>query len=453
MVVSIKSLLLPIKINKYENLDNNKMMKRYNYEMTGLASFLKNGVVRMFLFTLLSIASLTQNTAVQGIEFGHDLSEALKKAKAENKLVFVDFYTSWCAPCKEMTNEVFPLANVGTFFNSRFINCKIQCDDKGIGVELGKKYKVIAYPTLMFLNGDGELVHSFSGGTSGNGLIELARLALNPDKNMHSILKKWDSGDRDKAFVTSYFTKLKGAYQYEKALNDFETYFNKLNAVDKTDKYTFDLIKIVGLAPFSPIFEYVEKNRNAYAKSVGPEVVDKYVANAYLWYLKNTIKWPRTEYNTAMAKFKAKKYAYFDEYAMFYSAFEAFDDKGRVDLNEYIKRGTAFLDKYGKNNDSYTLSLAHLLANCTGKKDEGAAGITWMENLLQRNPKPSYMDTYFYVTWRNRQYDKALEIGNKMREIAIKNNQSTDKVDKQIEMVNGLIAAEKAKLAASGKMN
>jgi thiol-disulfide isomerase/thioredoxin len=385
----------------------------------------------------------------QGIEFSHDLSESLKKAKAENKLVFVDFYTSWCGPCKVMTAEVFPLPNVGTYYNSNFISCKVQCDDKGIGVELGKKYQINAYPTLMFLNGDGELVHSYVGSTSGNGLIEAGKMALNPDKNLMSIIKRWDSGDRSPEFVSSYFTRLKKVYQTEKATNDFNTYFNKLNAKDKADKSTFELIKAVNPAPFSPIFEYIEKNRNEYAKSVGGEAVDKYVSNAYLWYLKSMINtWPRTEYNASMAKFKAKNYPYYDEFAMFYTPFEAFNAKGGVDINEYMRLGTAFLDKYGKNNDSYTLALASLLGNCTGRKAESLAGITWMENLLARNPDPSYMNTYFYITWRNYQFDKALEIGNKMREAALKRNQSTDSVDKQITMINDLIAKEKAKTAA-----
>src|SRR6186713_1730770 len=76
----------------------------------------------------------------QGIEFMHDLDSALVKAKAENKIVFVDFYTSWCAPCKAMSKDVFPQEKVGSFFNPQFINLKIQCDDKGVGEELGKKY-------------------------------------------------------------------------------------------------------------------------------------------------------------------------------------------------------------------------------------------------------------------------------------------------------------------------
>ena len=45
----------------------------------------------------------------QGINFEKlTLEEALIKAKTENKYVFVDCYTTWCGPCKRMTEFVFP---------------------------------------------------------------------------------------------------------------------------------------------------------------------------------------------------------------------------------------------------------------------------------------------------------------------------------------------------------
>ncbi|MEI3154069.1 MAG: DUF255 domain-containing protein [Odoribacter sp.] len=54
----------------------------------------------------------------QGVEF-RDISfaGALKAAKAENKTVFMDCYTSWCGPCKMMTNDIFPQEKVGKYMN------------------------------------------------------------------------------------------------------------------------------------------------------------------------------------------------------------------------------------------------------------------------------------------------------------------------------------------------
>ncbi len=52
----------------------------------------------------------------QGIQFEHiTFAEGLAKAKAENKLIFVDAFTTWCGPCKMLTSKTFPDSAVGTF--------------------------------------------------------------------------------------------------------------------------------------------------------------------------------------------------------------------------------------------------------------------------------------------------------------------------------------------------
>lgn len=389
----------------------------------------------------------------QGIEFMHNLDSALAKAKAENKIVFVDFYTSWCAPCKQMAKEVFPLEKVGSFYNKQFINCSIQCDDKGVGVELGKKYKVNAYPTLMYMNQNGEEIHSAAGGLSEGAFIELGKIALNPDQSMYPLIKQWNAGNREEEFVKKYFKALKEAYRSETLNSDFAIYFKGLSEKDKLKKSTFELTKFVNPAPFTPAFTYLEDNKKKYHKTIGKDEFDKYIANTYLWYLKGLIQ-PETmeEYEIAKVKFKAKNYPYYDEYAMFYSAFEVMDRKtGDINVNEYMKRGDAFLQKYGKNNDQYTLALTALLGNCTGKPDQTVTGIKWMEDLLQRNRDPKYLNLYFYIVIRNYQCDKALEIGKEMRANAIKNNRPTKPIDDQIASIDQYRAALAKRAAAANQ--
>ena len=57
--------------------------------------------------------------------------EALKVAANENKLVFIDFYTDWCGPCKKMAREVFPQKEVGDFMNAKFVNLKLNAEKEG----------------------------------------------------------------------------------------------------------------------------------------------------------------------------------------------------------------------------------------------------------------------------------------------------------------------------------
>lgn len=398
------------------------------------------------LKNILALACLIMGTAAvkaQGINFEHNLPDALAKAKKENKMVFVDFYTSWCGPCKVMSADVFPQKEAGDYFNKEFVNVKVQCDDKGEGVELGKKYNVMAYPTLMFLDKDGNTVHSTAGGLSVRGLIELAKIATDPSKNQLSMIKEWDNGNRNPEFMSKYFQNLIRSYRNVKATTDFETYFEGLSAKDKANRSTFDLMQIVRVAPFSAPFSYLEDHKKDYYKTIGKKEIDSLIATQYLWYLKGLQSNGFTnknmdEFNEKMALFKSKKYPYYDEYASFYAVFDSKDANGKDDINLYCERGTEFLQKYGAKNDSYTLSLASMLGNWTGKKGQSLAGIKWMEDLLARNDDPKYYNTYFYITWRNYELDKAMQIAEQMKAHALAQNKPTTEADKNIQMIKDL---------------
>lgn len=108
-----------------------------------------------------------------GVVFAtEDFTAILAKAKSEDKPVFMDVYASWCPPCKHMTNKIFPQKEVGDFFNSGFICAKFDAE-KGEGIAIAAKYGVTAYPTFLFLDGDGKEIGRIVGGTnSGEEFIE-----------------------------------------------------------------------------------------------------------------------------------------------------------------------------------------------------------------------------------------------------------------------------------------
>lgn len=159
----------------------------------------------IFLF-----AGITAGKA-QGILFEQgSWKEVLAKAKAQNKLVFVDVFTSWCGPCRKMAAEVFPLPEVGEKFNGDFVNYKIDAE-KGEGVEIAKTYGVKAFPTYLFVNGDGKLVYRATGYNDAGKFLKHANIAareqLDP-KPLAEWEKEYASGKRDKDFLEGYLKKL-----------------------------------------------------------------------------------------------------------------------------------------------------------------------------------------------------------------------------------------------------
>lgn len=140
----------------------------------------------------------------KGIEFHHGpYEEVLKKAKAENKLVFMDCYTSWCGPCRMMASTVFTRKDVGDYFNEHFISFKLDME-KGEGVDLAKKYKVTAYPTMLILDADGNIVLRFTGTRTPKELINLAKESLDPKFGYTVIKAAYEAGDRTPEVVYHY---------------------------------------------------------------------------------------------------------------------------------------------------------------------------------------------------------------------------------------------------------
>lgn len=116
------------------------------------------------MFVLLCIVFFAgHGLSAQGILFEQgSWDEALAKAKTENKLLFVDVCTSWCGSCKRMARDVFTREKVGTYFNANFISYKLDAE-QGAGQKIKERYGVEAYPTFLFLDGDGKLVYKVVG--------------------------------------------------------------------------------------------------------------------------------------------------------------------------------------------------------------------------------------------------------------------------------------------------
>jgi thioredoxin 1 len=115
------------------------------------------------LKTLKTIALLAILVVVASPSFAEDVkwaegswSEILAQAKSENKHIFIDFYTTWCGPCKQLDKITYVDDATVEYLNS-IIAVKYDAE-KGFGETLADDFKIVAYPSMVLIDPDGNEV-------------------------------------------------------------------------------------------------------------------------------------------------------------------------------------------------------------------------------------------------------------------------------------------------------
>lgn len=135
----------------------------------------------IILFTILFIhlgVAWSQETS-NGIVFQKiSYQEALTLSKSTSKPIFIDAYTVWCGPCKYMDKKIFSDPEVGKYFNEHFINIKIEMEQHEDAPELARRFRVVSYPTLLFIGSDERLLNKQIGVVDGVILIDQAKSVI-----------------------------------------------------------------------------------------------------------------------------------------------------------------------------------------------------------------------------------------------------------------------------------
>ena len=212
-----------------------------------------------------------------GIQFAHGTwSEILELAKKENKPIFVDCFTVWCGPCKMMSATVFMEQAVADYFNSTFINAKVDME-KGEGIEIKNKYEVKAYPTFLYLDKDGKELNRLVGSMPSAEFIAESKLGMSGN-GLTKMQAKYAAGERSSAFVLEYLAVLDKAYLQKDAQVVGSEFFNSLKPADypllKTKPYWYLFVKHVGDYK-SEVFKYIYANKADFYSLFPQEMVDR----------------------------------------------------------------------------------------------------------------------------------------------------------------------------------
>ena len=251
--------------------------------------------MKKLTFLILTLM-LAANAFSQGIEFEHSSwKEVLQKAKQQNKPVFVDVFTSWCGPCKQMSRNIFPMKEVGDKFNASFVCFQIDAE-KGEGPDVAKTYQVKAYPTYLFVTPEGELFYTKLGSMPADAFIKVADEALvafNDKEPLKVLEKEYQEKKTDKAFLVHYIDKRKAVgLETVSALDDYISLMSTDECLTK-ENLVFILNHLDGLLLDSKTYKLLIENKSKAMEVAGPDfnyTLDKLQATAQYGSLQKAIQ-------------------------------------------------------------------------------------------------------------------------------------------------------------------
>lgn len=232
-----------------------------------------------FFLPMMAQESSTEMPSSKGIQF-EDLSlkDALAKAQAEGKKVFVDCYTQTCGPCKYMMKNIFPLEECGDYFNPRYVSLTRDMN-VGEGPEMGKKYGVGIYPTFLIINPDGTLYCKEIGAVRLNSQITFVE-KMKRAVERTELEKRYEAGERDGNLIRRYAELLKGSgnLKAEKVIND---YLTPMTVEGLCESENWKLFETEVTSPDSPAFRKFFENRSAFENILGKATVENKLISTY----------------------------------------------------------------------------------------------------------------------------------------------------------------------------
>ena len=200
-----------------------------------------------------------------GIKFTNGTwTEILKSAKAQNKLIFMDCYTSWCGPCKMLAKDIFTQKAVGELYNDKFINVQVDME-KGEGPALKDKFGVTAFPTLLFIDANENVIHRGLGSMLAEEFIALGKTALSDD-NIDAMNKKFDNGIRDTSFIKTYLKVLESVDSKSRIQLVISTYFKNIKDNQLIEPLNWFFINKYVTDVNSREFQYLLKNKASFSQ-------------------------------------------------------------------------------------------------------------------------------------------------------------------------------------------
>ena len=153
------------------------------------------------------------------VRWASAFSTAMEQARAEQKYVMVDFFTSWCHWCKVLDQKTYNDGRV-TALTDRMVSVKVNAE---IDESVAAFYAVRGYPTIVFLNPDGSLRRRITGFQPPEALSPILEDVLKNDTEIFALSHQVSATPRDGSLRLDYARVLARAGDFRGAAGQLDT--------------------------------------------------------------------------------------------------------------------------------------------------------------------------------------------------------------------------------------
>jgi thiol-disulfide isomerase/thioredoxin len=371
--------------------------------------------MKCYLFTsLLIIGLLVPFTSVnaQGIDFEKvDWDSVKAKSKASGLPIFVDVYAPWCEPCKWMNDNTFSSEKVGAFFKTNYISYKLNAEARE-GLGFAKEYKVTTYPTLLYFDSEGELVHRIIGAYSSAELIAKSKAALLPENQIYTLKKEFEKEKDNPSFLRKYADALKRVG--EEYMHIAEIYIDLVGMEALSQEEHFGVLEHCINNYHHKAYRYVLANKSTFILNLGNDRIDSYLDAAFNIRSYEIIE--NGSNQTVIRDFlQDVKNALPKRVDYFKTRIEFYNNRGDV------RKDYRLAKKYGKHcKDAKSLNgIARYILNVYGKSETHLnAALEWVDRAILLEESITILETKVLVLLALNEREKALEVAEKQLEIS-----------------------------------
>lgn len=381
----------------------------------------KSSIYTSILASALSISVSAQH---KNIAFEHVTFKELKeKAAKANKLIFVDAYTTWCGPCKQMAKTIFTNDTVADYYNSNFINAKIDME-KGEGIELAKQYNVNCYPNLLFIDGQGNVVHRVAGSMSASEFIAFGKQAQQPEGTYAYYAKNYEAQKNNPEFLTNYIQ-----LQSNTCIEPTEAvaqYFSLQKQEDLTNQQNWEMIQNYTNDMNSREFGYLLANKKKFDDLYTPKKVDGKINDVHYNSLIKIIynkTFDETQYQKTKETIASRNIG--NSNKVIFEADIALAKKNK-DVSTFTKLAVNNVDVFYKEDAQVLNSMAWDFYEQVSDKEALLKAESWAKLSTELDPNYANMDTYASLLYKTGKKTLAMETANKAIDLAKKDGMTAD---------------------------